>query len=91
MLERRRRSKIVDQEPDQSELDARRLRNEKIDHVLSALNRLEREIIKLRYGLSDGYIYSYDEIGEQFRTTPDCVAEIEKRSVERLCSQPLTP
>jgi RNA polymerase primary sigma factor len=91
MLERRRVSKIVEQEPAHSELDVRKLRDEKIDRVLSPLNRLEAEVIKLRYGLSDGYIYSYDEIGEQFRTTPDCIAEIERRSVERLRSRPVTP
>jgi RNA polymerase primary sigma factor len=65
-------------EPDQRDTNTRKIRNEKIDQVLSILDHLESEVIKLRYGLSDGYTYTIDEIGEQFGIKPERVAEIEQ-------------
>ena len=38
------------------------LRN-RIDRVLKTLSYREREIIKLRYGLGDGYSYTLEEVG----------------------------
>src|SRR5207344_842220 len=39
---------------------------DKIDHVLKTLTYREREIIKLRYGLGDGYTYTLEEVGRIF-------------------------
>src|SRR5262245_61089429 len=36
---------------------------DKIDQVLKTLTYREREIIKLRYGLDDGYMYTLEEVG----------------------------
>jgi RNA polymerase primary sigma factor len=36
---------------------------DKIEHVLKTLTYREREIIKLRYGLGDGYTYTLEEVG----------------------------
>ncbi len=91
VLEHRRTSEGPQQDPAQIEVNARIKRNEKIDRVLSKLNCLENAVTKLRYGLSDGCVYSYEDIGKQFGITPECVAEIERRSVEKLRSPTVTP
>ncbi|MGL5097643.1 MAG: sigma-70 family RNA polymerase sigma factor, partial [Planctomycetia bacterium] len=39
----------------------------KIDNVLKTLTYREREIIKLRYGLGDGYTYTLEEVGRIFK------------------------
>ena len=67
------------------------MQNQNIDHVLSILDHLEREVIKLHFGLADGYTYTCDQIGAQFGIKPESVAEIEKRSVEKLRSRTVTP
>jgi hypothetical protein len=88
LVEQRRTADGAEPDPDQIAIKAaaRKTRNAKIDHILAKLNCLESEVIKLRYGLSDGYSYNYDEIGEPFEITPEGVAEIETRSVEKLRS-----
>jgi RNA polymerase primary sigma factor len=64
----------------------RELLTEKIDQSLSDLTPLEREVIKLRYGLSVGYIYGYEELAQRFEITPARVAELERKAVEKLRS-----
>jgi RNA polymerase sigma factor (sigma-70 family) len=60
---------------------------EKIDQALSVLAGLEREVIKLRYGLSDGYTHTLDEVAGQFGITPERVCEIESRALDILRSR----
>ena len=43
---------------------------EKIDQVLKTLTYREREIIKLRYGLGDGYTYTLEEVGPDLQGHP---------------------
>ena len=43
---------------------------DKIEQVLDTLTYREREIIKLRYGLGDGYTYTLEEVGRKFKVTP---------------------
>jgi RNA polymerase primary sigma factor len=57
---------------------------EQIDHVLRSLTYREREIIKLRYGLGDGYPYTLEEIGRIFKVTRERIRQIETRAVRKL-------
>jgi RNA polymerase primary sigma factor len=57
---------------------------EKIDQVLKTLTYREREIIKLRYGLGDGYTYTLEEVGRIFRVTRERVRQIEAKAVRKL-------
>ncbi len=57
---------------------------EKIDAVLKTLTYREREIIKLRYGLGDGYTYTLEEVGRIFRVTRERVRQIEAKAVRKL-------
>lgn len=52
--------------------------------VLSALTYREREIIRLRYGLADGYTYTLEEVGKIFSVTRERVRQIEAKAVRKL-------
>ena len=57
---------------------------DKIDQVLKTLTYREREIIKLRYGLGDGYTYTLEEVGRIFKVTRERVRQIEAKAVRKL-------
>jgi RNA polymerase primary sigma factor len=57
---------------------------EKLGQVLGTLTYREREIIKLRYGLGDGYTYTLEEVGKIFRVTRERVRQIEAKAVRKL-------
>jgi RNA polymerase primary sigma factor len=61
------------------------LRN-KIDELLKTLTFREREIIRLRYGLVDGYSYTLEECGRIFKVTRERVRQIEAKAVAKLQS-----
>jgi DNA-directed RNA polymerase sigma subunit (sigma70/sigma32) len=56
----------------------------KIEEMLDTLPFREREIIKLRYGVGDGYTYTLEEVGRIFRLSGDNVQEIEAKALEEL-------
>ena len=57
---------------------------EKIDALLKTLTYREREIIRLRYGLGDGYTYTLEEVGRIFKVTRERVRQIEAKAVRKL-------
>ncbi len=57
---------------------------EKIDNLLKTLTYREREIIRLRYGLGDGYTYTLEEVGRIFKVTRERVRQIEAKAVRKL-------
>ena len=57
---------------------------DKINHVLKSLTYREREIIKLRYGLGDGYSYTLEETGRIFKVTRERIRQIEAKAVRKL-------
>ena len=56
----------------------------RIDLVLKTLSYREREIIKLRYGLGDGYSYTLEEVGHIFKVTRERIRQIEAKAVRKL-------
>jgi len=60
------------------------LLREKIEALLKTLTYREREIIRLRYGLGDGYTYTLEEVGRIFRVTRERVRQIEAKAVNKL-------
>jgi len=60
------------------------LRTRLFDVMKEALNHREREIIKLRYGLKDGYTYTLEEVGKIFQVTRERVRQIEAKAVRKL-------
>jgi len=59
------------------------LRN-RIERILKTLTYREREIIRLRYGLGDGYTYTLEEVGRIFKVTRERVRQIEAKAVRKL-------
>ena len=57
---------------------------DKIDGLLKTLTYREREIIRLRYGLGDGYTYTLEEVGRIFKVTRERVRQIEAKAVRKL-------
>ena len=60
------------------------LLREKIEELLKTLTFREREIIRLRYGLADGYSYTLEEVGRIFKVTRERVRQIEAKAVAKL-------
>ena len=56
----------------------------RINSVLKTLSYREREIIKLRYGLGDGYSYTLEEVGHIFKVTRERIRQIEAKAVRKL-------
>jgi RNA polymerase primary sigma factor len=61
---------------------------QQIDNALQILNHREREILRLRYGLTDGYSYTLEEVGQIFSVTRERVRQIESKAVRKL-QQPI--
>ncbi|MEZ0228246.1 MAG: RNA polymerase sigma factor RpoD [Planctomycetota bacterium] len=57
---------------------------DKLEKVLETLTFREREIIKLRYGIGDGYTYTLEEVGRIFKVTRERVRQIEAKAVRKL-------
>ncbi len=57
---------------------------DKIEVLLKTLTFREREIIRLRYGLGDGYTYTLEEVGRIFKVTRERVRQIEAKAVRKL-------
>jgi RNA polymerase primary sigma factor len=57
---------------------------ERIDIILKTLSYREREIIKLRYGIGDGYTYTLEEVGRIFKVTRERVRQVEAKAIKKL-------
>jgi RNA polymerase primary sigma factor len=55
-----------------------------IAKALDSLSYREREILRLRFGLADGYSYTLEEVGTIFDVTRERVRQIEAKAVEKL-------
>ena len=63
---------------------AQEMLKNRITNVLKSLSYREREIIKLRYGLGDGYSYTLEEVGHIFKVTRERIRQIEAKAVRKL-------
>ncbi len=57
---------------------------DRIEEVLKTLTYREREIIKLRYGIGDGYTYTLEEVGKIFKVTRERVRQVEAKAIRKL-------
>ena len=77
---------LIEDEVADRPIDAasRGMLKERMDQVLKTLTYREREVIKLRYGLGDGYPYTLEEVGRVFKVTRERIRQIEARAVRKL-------
>jgi len=73
-----------DNESDPADNAMQEMLRDKIDQVLRSLTYREREIIKLRYGLGDGYSYTLEETGRIFKVTRERIRQIESKALRKL-------
>lgn len=57
---------------------------EKLNELLFDLSYREREIIRLRYGLANGHLYTLEEVGHFFELTRERVRQIEAKAIRKL-------
>ena len=66
-------------------LDAHRsLLHGRMGELLETLSYREREVLKLRYGLGDGYCYTLAEAAQIFRVSRERIRQIETRAFGKL-------
>jgi RNA polymerase primary sigma factor len=57
---------------------------EQITSILNTLTDRERDVIKLRFGLDDGYPRTLEEVGKRFNVTRERIRQIEAKALKKL-------
>jgi RNA polymerase primary sigma factor len=60
------------------------LLSEKVEQVLDTLPPREARILRLRFGLENGHMYTLEEVGQKFGLTRERIRQIETRALHRL-------
>ncbi len=60
------------------------LLQEQLKQVLSTLPAREQEVLKMRFGLEDGYSLTLEEVGLYFNVTRERIRQIEAKALRRL-------
>lgn len=58
--------------------------HDKLEAILNTLSPRERRIIRLRYGLDNGYCYTLEELGKIFHVTRERIRQIETKAMKKL-------
>jgi len=70
--------------PPPSEAAEQTLLRTTLEKLLSTLRPREERILRMRFGLQDGYRYTLEEVGERFGLTRERIRQIEKQALRRL-------
>jgi RNA polymerase primary sigma factor len=70
--------------PAPTEEVATHLLHEQLDRALNRLPPREAQILKLRYGLEDGKVYTLEEVGQAIGVTRERVRQLEAQALNRL-------
>ncbi|MCH2152338.1 MAG: RNA polymerase sigma factor RpoD [Phycisphaerales bacterium] len=73
-----------DRQETPSETATSEMLRSRINDVLKTLTYREREILKLRYGIGDGYTYTLEEVGRIFKVTRERVRQVESKAIRKL-------
>ena len=73
-----------DRQESPSETATSEMLRQRINDVLKTLTYREREILKLRYGVGDGYTYTLEEVGRIFKVTRERVRQVESKAIRKL-------
>ena len=58
-----------------------------IDSILDSLPEREKNVIRMRFGLVDGYSHTLEEVGYVFKVTRERIRQIEAKAIRRLRAQ----
>jgi RNA polymerase primary sigma factor len=56
----------------------------KLGDVLTSLSERERQVLELRFGISDGYARTLEEVGKQFKVTRERIRQIEAKALRKI-------
>jgi len=57
---------------------------EQLESVLDTLTEREKDVLKLRFGLDDGYQRTLEEVGHIFKVTRERIRQIEAKALKKL-------
>ncbi|MCC7492923.1 MAG: RNA polymerase sigma factor RpoD [Fimbriimonadaceae bacterium] len=57
---------------------------EQLDAVLNTLSQRERDVLRMRYGLDDGWPRTLEEVGQHFEVTRERIRQIEAKALKKL-------
>ena len=57
---------------------------EKLEEVLKTLTEREERVLRLRFGLGDGYPRTLEEVGSVFKVTRERVRQIEAKAIRKM-------
>jgi RNA polymerase primary sigma factor len=57
---------------------------EQMDDVLDTLTEREKKVLRLRFGIGDGYPRTLEEVGAVFKVTRERVRQIEAKALRKL-------
>ena len=76
---------IQDDEASQpSEEASYTLLREQLEEVLSTLTPREEQVLRMRFGLTDGKPYTLEEVGKEFDVTRERIRQIESKALRKL-------
>jgi RNA polymerase primary sigma factor len=67
-----------------SEMTAYSMLRERLHEVLNTLTERERQVLDHRFGLTDGYSRTLEEVGKQFNVTRERIRQIEAKALRKL-------
>jgi RNA polymerase primary sigma factor len=67
-----------------SETTGYHLLKDRLGEVLSSLTERERRVLELRFGLTDGYEHTLEEVGKQYKVTRERIRQIEAKALRKL-------
>jgi RNA polymerase primary sigma factor len=77
---------LIEDQKSETPVDASQhaMLKESIQSLLKTLSYREREVLKLRYGLGDGYTYTLEEVGAIFKVSRERIRQIEVGALQKL-------
>ena len=67
-----------------SDVTSYSLLKERLKDVLSSLTERESKVLSLRFGLTDGYSHTLEEVGRTFRVTRERIRQIEAKALRKM-------